>query len=47
MVSGHTTTHVQCVVYDQEGQRKATGKYLLSYSHSPLQRKRPVTVAVT
>ena len=31
-----TTTHVQCVVHDQEGHRMATGQYLLSNSNYPL-----------
>ena len=39
-----TTTHVQCVVHDQEGQRKATGQYLLSNSNYPLKKIRPVIV---
>ena len=40
-----TTMHVQCVVRNQEGQRKATGQCLLSNSYYPL-KIRPVTVIV-
>ena len=31
--------HVQCVVHDQEGQRKATGQYLLSKTKLSCQKK--------
>ena len=34
-----TTTHVHCVVHDQEWQRKATGQYLLSNSKYRLKNK--------
>ena len=34
-----TTRHVQCVVHDQEGHRKATGQHLLSNSDYPLKEK--------
>ena len=40
------TTHVLCMVHDQEGQRKATGQYLLSNSNFPLKKIKPVTVIV-
>ena len=39
LVSSHTTTHVQCVVHDQQGQRKATGQYLSSSSNYPLNKE--------
>ena len=34
-----TTMHVQCVAHNQEGQRKATGQYLLSNCNYPLKNK--------
>ena len=33
-----TTTHVHCVVHDQEGQRKATGQYLAYNPNYPLKK---------